>query len=755
MTDSLPAPPELDPAALAASDFTRTRRGLEPTEVRAALGRAADALRTWEERDARFQERLTELEQRLDESHELDEQRIATVLGEETARIVTAARDAAAEIRSKAEEQAERLIRESEEQATAAAEALRGEAQALRDEAARAAETAAADAEALRSSAAADAERVRTEADSAAATLREEAAALATSTVSDAQSRADDLLAAAELVLSERTTEAEAAAALVTEAAAESAAATEAAAQDLRREADEYAETTRTSADADAASAIAEAEALAATLIEEATERGRSMVAEARAVRERMLTDLAERRRVARRQLEGALAGRDRIVEVLRAATDEVAGTIAELERADDEASVAADAAAAEVDDELDVELAELRAELAEGDDLAGGDGLADVVELTEVDAVRIEVVETDAAQTDAAQIDESGSELRRSGAGPADDVDDEVVDEVVRIEVVAPVAEVLPAAEDEPTAAQDAADELASEPEDHGDVATGADGGATVHDLFARIRAEGIDEHAGEAAAAIDLTVGGDEAMAAESPSVATGVALADAGDRLFDRRDELLLPVEKGLARALKRLASDEQNEILDRLRRVKRGRPDPAEVLPSSDVSPFVDALVGEFDRAVAAGAEFWAELAEAAAAPSTDPAAARAVLEAAVTDFLALHRAHLERAFAEADEADLDTSELGDRVRATYRDWRSGSLADLAGDLATAGFTLGERQAAGEGTPWRWVVDHGGLPCADGEDNALAGEIACGEEFPTGDVTPPAHPGCRCILAPARR
>jgi hypothetical protein len=155
-------------------------------------------------------------------------------------------------------------------------------------------------------------------------------------------------------------------------------------------------------------------------------------------------------------------------------------------------------------------------------------------------------------------------------------------------------------------------------------------------------------------------------------------------------------------------------------------------------------------------VGAGVEFWSELsASPAAAPAEDDPRTREVLESRVEQFLALHRAHLERAFAEADEADLDTSELGDRVRATYRDWRSGSLADLAGDLATAGFTLGERHAAGTGTPWRWVVDHGGLPCADGEDNALAGDVACGEPFPTGDVTPPAHPGCRCILAPAHR
>ena len=58
MTDSLPEPPELDPAALAASEFARVRRGLEPTEVRAALGRAADALRTWAERDPEAYARL-------------------------------------------------------------------------------------------------------------------------------------------------------------------------------------------------------------------------------------------------------------------------------------------------------------------------------------------------------------------------------------------------------------------------------------------------------------------------------------------------------------------------------------------------------------------------------------------------------------------------------------------------------------------------------------------------------------------------
>lgn len=711
MTDSLPAPPELDPAALAASEFTRTRRGLEATEVRAALGRASDALRTWAERDARLRERIAELEERLEESHELDEQRIATVLGEETARIVTAARDAAAEIRTKAEEQAERLIRESDEQATAAADALRSEAQTLRDEAARLQAEAAEAATATRTEADAEAARVREEAEAAAATMREEAAALATSTVSDAQARADELRSAAETVLAERTAEAEAAAAAITAAAEAEANEAAAAAQELRDAAERDAAEVRAAAEAAAEQLRAEAEATATALVDDATERGRAMVAEARAVRERMLRDLAERRRTARRQLEAALAGRDRIIEVLRAAGEEVAGTINGLDRADEDAAVAAEAAAEAVDDDLDAELADLQ--LGADDELEP---------LPAPDTV---------AET-------------QTVAEP------ETVEESVTVE--------------EPVSADDAGT---------------AEDGATVHDLFARIRAEGTDQDEGDdrtadddqaddhtvgaesggaepaATSTIDLTEGAVEAQDAPS-AVAVDVATASSEELLFDRRDELLLPVEKGLARTLKRLASDEQNEILDRLRRVKRGRPDAAEILPATDDAPFVEALVGDFAKAVATGVEFWSEVAgTAATSPDAGDPQVREVLAGRVSEFLALHRAHLERAFAEADEADLDTAELSDRVRATYRDWRSGSLADLAGDLATAGFTLGERRAAGPGTPWRWVVDHGGLPCADGEDNALAGEVPCEEPFPTGDVTPPAHPGCRCILAPASR
>ena len=49
--------------------------------------------------------------------------------------------------------------------------------------------------------------------------------------------------------------------------------------------------------------------------------------------------------------------------------------------------------------------------------------------------------------------------------------------------------------------------------------------------------------------------------------------------------------------------------------------------------------------------------------------------------------------------------------------------------------------------------RWVVDDVDGPCPDCDDDALAGLLPKGEEFPTGQTYPPAHSGCRCLLVPS--
>lgn len=789
MTATLPDPPELDPAALASSEFSRTRRGLEPTEVRAALGRAADAIRTWEERDRQLRSRLEATEAKLVDAQRLDESQVAAVLGEETARIVTAARDAAAEIRSKAEEQAARLIKDADERATAEAQALRAEAQLLHDEAtarkervdaevAAQREEAAAAADELRRSAEEYDEKVRAEADAHAAATREEAAALATATVSDAQARSDELLSAAESVLAERTAEAEAAAAEI-----------RAAAETERSEAREEAAELRRTAAEDVEALRADADTRAEEIIAAARQHGIEMVEQARAVRERMLNDLAERRRLARRQIEAALAGRDRIVELLSEAHLSVAATIDGLSDIDADAARVADNAASAVEDDLDDEIEALES-------LPTPEILA---------APPVEPVESSEPILDEPASDEPALDEPAPDAPVAESQDTE---ESAPEEPAAPTAESTEEPSDDPDSGEPeagapqtgdadtidlSADDPAADASGHGDPdgTSDSDDGATVHDLFARIRAasdpdtdgtgtdsdtststgtdsEGTDTDGG-VAAAVDLTDGavapdheGDtliEAAPAEAAEAEPAeVVLTDT--LVLDLRDERLAPVEKSLARVLKRLVSDEQNEVLDRLRRVKRGRPDPEEILPGPSAQDYVDALAEEFDAAVAAGAATWSELAGGEVVDLTVTGGhgahekGRERLIAKVEEFISLHRAHLERAFTEAEEEGLDTADVSDRLRAAYRDWRSSSLGEFAGDLATAGFTYGQMLGAGEGTPWRWVVDNGGLGCADGEDNALAGAVESCTPFPTGDITPPAHPGCRCILAPAR-
>jgi hypothetical protein len=83
---------------------------------------------------------------------------------------------------------------------------------------------------------------------------------------------------------------------------------------------------------------------------------------------------------------------------------------------------------------------------------------------------------------------------------------------------------------------------------------------------------------------------------------------------------------------------------------------------------------------------------------------------------------------------------------------YREWKVQKVERLAVHYLIAAHERGGFLAHPEGTPMRWLVDDDG-PCPDCDDNALAGPTPRGEAFPTGQLHPPAHLGCRCLLAPA--
>ena len=100
---------------MAGASFPTTRRGFDQSEVRDFLRMVSAELSRLQERE-RFLERELANQQGVSlVPGDLDEDRLAEVLGEETARVIQAAREAGAKLRHRAEETAQRLIRDATE----------------------------------------------------------------------------------------------------------------------------------------------------------------------------------------------------------------------------------------------------------------------------------------------------------------------------------------------------------------------------------------------------------------------------------------------------------------------------------------------------------------------------------------------------------------------------------------------------------------------------------------------------------------
>ena len=104
---------------------------------------------------------------------------------------------------------------------------------------------------------------------------------------------------------------------------------------------------------------------------------------------------------------------------------------------------------------------------------------------------------------------------------------------------------------------------------------------------------------------------------------------------------------------------------------------------------------------------------------------------------------------DRLVAAIDGAGDDTEAVTQRIGSRYREYRGGELDGLLADAIAAAWARGSFDAAPDGARLRWVPAEVGR-CADCDDNALE-PTARTEPFPTGQLHPPAHPGCRCFLA----
>jgi hypothetical protein len=208
------------------------------------------------------------------------------------------------------------------------------------------------------------------------------------------------------------------------------------------------------------------------------------------------------------------------------------------------------------------------------------------------------------------------------------------------------------------------------------------------------------------------------------------------------LDARDVALTEASEELIKRGKRSLQDEQNDILDGLRR-QRGKIDVSKVLPpvQDQLTRWAHVLQPSVDASYGAGA---------VAAGGASKAAPRALLTELATTAVGPLRDRVASSFDSMDARTPADSEIeiAQRLGARYREWRSQDLELVLGDALAVAYSRGVFDAAPEGSQLRWVPVHEGK-CPDCDDNALEPTVR-GSKFPTGQPHPPAHPGCRCLL-----
>ena len=507
----------------------------------------------------------------------------------------------------------------------------------------------------------------------------------------------------------------------------------------------------------DDAAADAEAE------IELAKQQGRDMVNEARDYREKVLSELARRRELARAQIEQLVANRDRLLnafERARLATDDVMTGLVS------------------VDDDLPREFVNLASTTGpvapitlnapvvqmfdrEKHDLDGGrteeptvEPLAEVVieEIT-VAEVPIEEITVEEIVTEETVVED----VEVVAEVITEEVVEELVEEVaIVVEATSEVATPEPSnvvslfgkdrVRPEPTRVNPehpSVDHSQPEPVDESSVEeVPAPPRDQVDDIFARLRASSVSKPSeGDV---IEVRKKKDDTAA--TPKVTPAVEPVR-NDAAFEHRSEALAPLVTKMSRNLKRVLADEENEILEHLRKRK-----PVMELkamcgtPAEHTAKYVNALSSEVTAAAKAGANFVDTNAERTPTKSdVNPAITETVKRLLVTplrdkisEVLATHATDKEGA-AKA-------------IRGVYRQWKSTQIDEHIDDVACLAYSRGMYVTFAPGTKVCWMVDPNGPACADAEDNSLAGCVVLGNEFPTGHSEPLAHAGCRCLLAP---
>ena len=485
--------------------------------------------------------------------------------------------------------------------------------------------------------------------------------------------------------------------------------------------------------------------------IELAKQQGREMVIEAREYREKVLSELARRRELAREQIEHLIHDRDRLVAAFdraRLAANDVVGDLTEFDELSEEVArisglnTPVDATAPIFFDHTkdpdaipqsseSIEVEKVVGVIAESIDSTTVE-IVEITETTEVveaaDEIEVEELVEETPDTTVIAMHEApaGMSEHPSSEPPAQ----EHIAEVVQLfgkkrketeapqptsEVVEPLVEAAKVIE---------VVEVKKQP------TTTTPQKKSVDDLFARLKQTNTAEVARTAKPKVVV------------PKVDQGV---------FDHRDTALEPILVLITRKMKRVLADEENSMLTYLQG-KKSIVALEKVLPAADehLQMYVEALAEDVISAAMAGAQslsksLKADLRKRVTRSAVMQVVSRTMDESTIRPL----REKIQRA---VEQSNGDKDEMSNLIRSVYREMKMQRVEQQVSDIARMAYSRGAYLVLDQGTKVCWMVDPNGPSCADAEDNSLAGSTGLGSEFPTGHIHPTAHAGCRCLIAP---
>jgi cell division septum initiation protein DivIVA len=479
--------------------------------------------------------------------------------------------------------------------------------------------------------------------------------------------------------------------------------------------------------------------------IELAKQQGREMVIEAREYREKVLSELARRRELAREQIEHLIHDRDRLVAAFdraRLAANDVVGDLTEFDELSEEVarisglSTPVDATAPIFFDHTkDPDAIPQSSELIEVEKVVGviAESIdSTTVEVVEVDEVVEEVVVIEVEEVIAETPETTVVAMHEAPAGMSEHPSSEPPAQ----EHIAEVVQLFGKKRKETEAPQAAVEvveppvEIAEVVETKKQTVATTPQKKSVDDLFARLKQTSTAEVARTTKPKVVV------------PKVDQGV---------FDHRDEVLEPILVLITRKMKRVLADEENSILTYLQG-KKSVVALEKVLPVGDehLQMYVEALAEDVISAAMAGAQslsksLKADLRKRVTRSAVMQVVSRTIDESTIRPL----REKIQRA---VEQSNGDKDEMSNLIRSVYREMKMQRVEQQVSDIARMAYSRGAYLVLDQGTKVCWMVDPNGPSCADAEDNSLAGSTGLGSEFPTGHIHPTAHAGCRCLITP---